>query len=105
MVSFTVAGGCQGEIETPSAKARWYLSRLPAVVRVKLKLHRLQARWYLKASHTITSDLWYCDFRRYVMKILSAAEMRDVDRLTTERYRIPGIQLMENAATSVVEAT
>ncbi|HKA23085.1 MAG TPA: NAD(P)H-hydrate dehydratase [Blastocatellia bacterium] len=39
------------------------------------------------------------------MKILSAAEMRDVDRLTTERYRIPGIQLMENAATSVVEAT
>src|SRR5262245_41302602 len=39
------------------------------------------------------------------MKILSAAEMRDVDRLTTERYGIPGLQLMENAATSVVEAT
>jgi NAD(P)H-hydrate epimerase len=38
------------------------------------------------------------------MKILSATEMRDVDRLTTERYGIPGIQLMENAATSVVEA-
>jgi NAD(P)H-hydrate epimerase len=38
------------------------------------------------------------------MKILSAAEMREVDRLTTERYGIPGIRLMENAATSVVEA-
>jgi ADP-dependent NAD(P)H-hydrate dehydratase / NAD(P)H-hydrate epimerase len=38
------------------------------------------------------------------MKILSAAEMREVDRLTTERYGIPGIQLMENAATGVVEA-
>src|SRR5215471_2034882 len=38
------------------------------------------------------------------MKILSAAEMREVDRLTTERYGVPGIQLMENAATSVVEA-
>src|SRR5262249_20614037 len=30
--------------------------------------------------------------------------MRDVDRLTTERYSVPGIQLMENAATSVVDA-
>jgi len=39
------------------------------------------------------------------MKILSAAEMRVVDRLTTERYGVPGIQLMENAATSVVEAS
>jgi ADP-dependent NAD(P)H-hydrate dehydratase / NAD(P)H-hydrate epimerase len=38
------------------------------------------------------------------MKILSAAEMREVDRLTTERFGVPGIQLMENAATSVVEA-
>lgn len=30
--------------------------------------------------------------------------MRDVDRLTTERYGIPSIVLMENAARSVVEA-
>ncbi|HSE96930.1 MAG TPA: NAD(P)H-hydrate epimerase, partial [Blastocatellia bacterium] len=38
------------------------------------------------------------------MKILTAAEMREVDRLTTERYHIPGILLMENAAARVAEA-
>src|SRR5690348_7799338 len=31
------------------------------------------------------------------MKALTAAEMREVDRLTTERFGIPSIQLMENA--------
>ncbi|MEW6129365.1 MAG: NAD(P)H-hydrate dehydratase [Acidobacteriota bacterium] len=39
-----------------------------------------------------------------LMKILTAAEMREVDRLTTERYAIPSILLMENAATRIVEA-
>src|SRR5712692_6473499 len=39
------------------------------------------------------------------MKILSAAEMREVDRLTTERYGVPSLALMENAAASTVEAT
>src|SRR5215472_17096490 len=33
------------------------------------------------------------------MKALTAAEMREVDRLTTERYGIPSLQLMENAGT------
>src|SRR5215211_6962585 len=33
-----------------------------------------------------------------MQKILSAEEMREVDRLTTERYGIPSILLMENAA-------
>ncbi|MDQ3801391.1 MAG: NAD(P)H-hydrate dehydratase [Acidobacteriota bacterium] len=33
-----------------------------------------------------------------MQKILSAAEMREVDRLTTERYGIPPFLLMENAA-------
>src|SRR5271163_678925 len=37
------------------------------------------------------------------MKILSAAEMREVDRLTTARYGIPGVTLMENAGASVAE--
>lgn len=37
------------------------------------------------------------------MKILTAAEMRQVDRLTTERFRIPGLTLMENAGKSVAE--
>ena len=33
------------------------------------------------------------------MKALTAAEMREVDRLTTARYGIPSLQLMENAGT------
>ncbi|HEX9961708.1 MAG TPA: NAD(P)H-hydrate dehydratase [Pyrinomonadaceae bacterium] len=33
-----------------------------------------------------------------MQKILSAAEMREVDRLTTEKYGIPSFLLMENAA-------
>lgn len=37
------------------------------------------------------------------MKALTVAEMREVDRLTTERYGIPGLSLMENAGTSVAE--
>ena len=37
------------------------------------------------------------------MKILSAAEIREVDRLTTARYGIPGLTLMENAGASVAE--
>lgn len=37
------------------------------------------------------------------MKILSAKQMAEVDRLTTERYRIPSILLMENAGRSVAD--
>jgi len=35
------------------------------------------------------------------MKILTAAETREVDRLTTERHGVPSITLMENAGKSV----
>jgi NAD(P)H-hydrate epimerase len=37
------------------------------------------------------------------MKALTAAEMREVDRLTTERFGVPGLELMESAGKSVVE--
>ncbi len=37
------------------------------------------------------------------MKILSAAEMRELDRQTTARYGIPSLTLMENAGASVAE--
>ena len=37
------------------------------------------------------------------MKALTAAEMREVDRLTTERYGVSGLQLMEAAGRSVAE--
>ncbi len=35
------------------------------------------------------------------MKVLTAAQMREADRLTTERYGIPSLQLMENAGSAV----
>jgi len=37
------------------------------------------------------------------MKVLTAREMRDVDRLTTERYGVPSLTLMENAGKSVAQ--
>ena len=37
------------------------------------------------------------------MKILTAAEMKEVDRLSIERAGIPSVQLMENAGRSVAE--
>src|SRR5437867_8069183 len=36
-----------------------------------------------------------------MQKVLTAEQMREVDRLTTERYGIPSILLMENAAHAV----
>ena len=38
------------------------------------------------------------------MKVLTAAEMREVDRLTSERYSIPSLQLMETAGSRVADA-
>ncbi len=38
------------------------------------------------------------------MKALTAAEMREVDRLTSERYGIPSLQLMEAAGSRVADA-
>ncbi|MCC6327181.1 MAG: NAD(P)H-hydrate dehydratase [Acidobacteria bacterium] len=37
-----------------------------------------------------------------MQKVLTAAEMREVDRLTTEKYGVPSVILMENAAHAVV---
>src|SRR4051812_35904672 len=37
------------------------------------------------------------------MKILTPEQMHEVDRLTTQRYGIPGLLLMENAGMRVVE--
>ncbi len=37
------------------------------------------------------------------MKILTAAEMREVDRLSTERHGIPSLTLMENAGKKCAE--
>jgi NAD(P)H-hydrate epimerase len=37
-----------------------------------------------------------------VQPVISAAQMRDIDRLTTERYGVPSLMLMENAAIATV---
>ncbi len=37
------------------------------------------------------------------MKVLTATQMREVDRLTTERFGVPSLQLMENAGSGTVE--
>jgi len=37
------------------------------------------------------------------MKIVTTAEMREIDRITTEKYGIPSLTLMENAGAAVAE--
>ena len=37
------------------------------------------------------------------MKIVTAAEMREIDRVTSERYGVPSLTLMENAGKAVAE--
>ena len=37
------------------------------------------------------------------MKIVSASEMREIDRVTSERFGVPSLTLMENAGTAVAE--
>lgn len=37
------------------------------------------------------------------MKIVTAAEMRDIDRASSERFAVPSLTLMENAGTAVAE--
>ena len=37
------------------------------------------------------------------MKIVTAAEMREIDRIATERFGIPSLTLMENAGSAVAD--
>ena len=37
------------------------------------------------------------------MKIVTAAEMREIDRVTSERFQVPSLTLMENAGTAVAD--
>ncbi len=42
-------------------------------------------------------------YQQLPMKIVTAAEMRDIDRVTSERFGVPSLTLMENAGTAVAE--
>ncbi len=48
---------------------------------------------------SISGGVWQVNW--CMRKVLTAAEMREVDRLTTEKYGIPSLLLMENAAHAV----
>ena len=37
------------------------------------------------------------------MKIVTAAEMREIDRVTSERFGVPPLTLMENAGAAIVQ--
>src|SRR6202158_5442039 len=37
------------------------------------------------------------------MKIVTAAEMREIDRVTSQRFGVPSLTLMENAGTAAAE--
>ena len=37
------------------------------------------------------------------MKITSAAEMREIDRVTTEKFGVPSLVLMEHAGTAIAD--
>ena len=39
------------------------------------------------------------------MKIVSSADMREIDRITSERFGVPSLTLMENAGTAVADFT
>ena len=47
------------------------------------------------------ADGWGRIFRVEAMKIVSAAEMREIDRVTSERFGVPSLTLMENAGAAV----
>src|ERR1700684_224570 len=57
------------------------------------------------AARTWANGAWLCayfDYHRGVaMKILTADEMRTVDRVTTERFRIASLDLMHHAGAAV----
>ena len=62
----------------------------------------MKTAFQLNAVFVFASDTLHIFGRiwqvKNMQKIVTAAEMRDIDRLTTERYGIPQLLLMENAA-------
>src|SRR5438105_3243158 len=51
-----------------------------------------------------TFNIQHSSFSPFPMKILTAQQMQSIDKRTTERFGIPSLILMENAALAVVDA-
>jgi ADP-dependent NAD(P)H-hydrate dehydratase / NAD(P)H-hydrate epimerase len=43
---------------------------------------------------------WASNYHPLVQPVISSAQMREIDRLTTDRFQVPSLTLMENAATA-----
>src|SRR5260370_23355443 len=57
---------------------------------------------YTRISRAVTrSACGISSYENHPMKIVSAAEMREIDRATSERFGVPSITLMENAGSAV----
>jgi len=54
----------------------------------------------LRGEFGLADRAWFYENRKF-MKIVSAAEMREIDKLTSERYGMPSIDLMDNAGAAV----
>src|SRR5260370_14348112 len=57
---------------------------------------------YTRISRAVTrSACGISSYENHPMKIVSAAEMREIDRAPSERFGVPSITLMENAGSAV----
>src|SRR5258705_12117655 len=63
-----------------------------------LMLNAAQRRFPFNIKHSTFN------IPRYLMKILTAKQMQSVDNRATQRFGIPSLVLMENAALAVVDA-
>ena len=67
---------------------------------------RVTLHSYHKRSRTLTQDQRPTTNDQQPttsMKIVTAAEMREIDRVTSERFGVPSLTLMENAGTAVAD--
>jgi hydroxyethylthiazole kinase-like uncharacterized protein yjeF len=56
--------------------------------------------WAARECSKTSTGSWH---HYVIVKVLNAKQMREADRLTTERFGIPGVQLMENAGAGVAD--
>src|SRR5215471_10861495 len=60
-------------------------------------------RWANQRSCVNSSRLQLLHENGFPMKIVTAAEMREIDRATSDKFGVPSLTLMENAGVAVAE--